>query len=152
MHGDLAGGNVLLATSGADSRGFTAKVADFGLARILSATCETATFGTVRQAKRAVRLHMPPELMDRSLLSKATDCYSLGVLMWEMYCGQHAWAGRKVPQIIHAKTVRGERLALPQGCPPDFRELVDACMADDYDQRPSCQQAAAAITPMLAAA
>lgn len=56
MHGDLAGGNVLLATSGADSRGFTAKVADFGLARILSATCETATFGTVRQAKRAVRL------------------------------------------------------------------------------------------------
>ena len=97
----------------------------------------------------------------------------------QMYCGQHAWAGRKVPQIIHAKTVRGERLALPQGCPPDFRvscagplprcfssrfsvvgfscrvasqELVDACMADDYDQRPSCQQAAAAITRMLAAA
>jgi hypothetical protein len=38
-----------------------------------------------------------------------------------MYCNAHAWAGCRVPQIIHAKVVQRERLHLPQACPANFK-------------------------------
>lgn len=51
LHGDLCGGNILLTASGRDERGFVAKVADFGLARLLDAEAiMTQTYGTVRGA------------------------------------------------------------------------------------------------------
>lgn len=56
LHGDLTGGNILLVSSNKDKRGFIAKVADFGLSRVLSAEAvSTGTYGTVT--------HMPPELL-----------------------------------------------------------------------------------------
>ena len=56
LHGDLTGGNILLASSDADERGFAAKVADFGLSRTLgNESVDTGTYGTVT--------HMPPELL-----------------------------------------------------------------------------------------
>lgn len=56
LHGDLTGGNILLASSDTDERGFSAKVADFGLSRTLgSEPVDTGTYGTVT--------HMPPELL-----------------------------------------------------------------------------------------
>lgn len=56
LHGDLTGGNILLASSDTDERGFCAKVADFGLSRTLgSEPVDTGTYGTVT--------HMPPELL-----------------------------------------------------------------------------------------
>ena len=70
LHGDLAGGNVLLCSRGADpagarARGFCVKVADFGLARVLDADAvSTGTYGTVT--------HMPPELLTTGRLSKVS--------------------------------------------------------------------------------
>ena len=57
LHGDLSGNNILLACNNDDQRGFTAKVADFGMARILgeSQSVQTRAIGTIT--------HMPPELM-----------------------------------------------------------------------------------------
>lgn len=56
LHGDLTGGNILLVSSNKDARMFIAKVADFGLSRVLSAEAiSTGTYGTVT--------HMPPELL-----------------------------------------------------------------------------------------
>lgn len=49
LHGDLCGGNILLSASCREERGFTVKVADFGLARNLDAgQIMTETCGTVR--------------------------------------------------------------------------------------------------------
>ena len=57
LHGDLSGNNILLACNSDDERGFTAKVADFGLARMLGEgeVVQTRAIGTIT--------HMPPELM-----------------------------------------------------------------------------------------
>jgi hypothetical protein len=47
LHGDLTGGNVLLTAADKDSRGFSAKVVDFGLSRVVqgSAGLKTRTMG-----------------------------------------------------------------------------------------------------------
>lgn len=63
-HGDLTGGNVLLASNPASPAKVTAKIADFGLARALDvkSKIETRTYGTVT--------HMPPELLVQGIFSK----------------------------------------------------------------------------------
>ncbi|DBA86410.1 TPA: hypothetical protein ACH3X2_005630 [Trebouxia sp. C0005] len=67
LHGDLTGGNILLASSDADERGFCAKVADFGLSRTLgSEPVDTGTYGTVT--------HMPPELLTTGETSPTSVC------------------------------------------------------------------------------
>ena len=63
-HGDLTGGNVLLASDKSSPSGVVAKVADFGLARAMDvkSKIETRTYGTVT--------HMPPELLEKGIFSK----------------------------------------------------------------------------------
>ena len=62
LHGDLSGNNILLACNNDDQRGFTAKVADFGMARMLcqGEVVQTRAIGTIT--------HMPPELMLQGVL------------------------------------------------------------------------------------
>lgn len=69
------------------------QVSDFGLARDLDilSKVETKTTGTVT--------HMAPEVLAKGVVSKAADCFSFGVLLWEMASGQRAWAGLTHPQV-----------------------------------------------------
>ena len=51
LHGDLKGANVLLKSTATDPRGFTCKLADFGMSRVLETNkthVSTHTYGTVR--------------------------------------------------------------------------------------------------------
>ena len=158
LHGDLTGGNVLLCSTGAADggpvsararsgdpaspsstsapapRAFTAKVADFGLARVLAADAvSTGTYGTVT--------HMPPELLTAGRLSKAADVYAFGVLLWEMYTGRRPWAGLMQMQVIFAVTVRRARLTFPTPRPhPRYAALADECMAPAPEDRPSFEE------------
>ncbi|KAL0037106.1 hypothetical protein WJX79_000594 [Trebouxia sp. C0005] len=129
LHGDLTGGNILLASSDADERGFCAKVADFGLSRTLgSEPVDTGTYGTVT--------HMPPELLTTGKLSKSADVYAFGVLLWEMYTGQRPWSGLGQMQVIFHLTQRKKRLQFPSGTPPQLQALGTRCMSAEATERP----------------
>ncbi|KXZ50686.1 hypothetical protein GPECTOR_15g370 [Gonium pectorale] len=117
LHGDLTGNNVMLTASDRDARHFTAKVADFGLSRVLSGEAiTTRSYGTIT--------HMCPELLVDGLLSKAADVYSFGVIMWELYTGQRPYGGLTHGQILHAITT-GKPLSLGANC-PQVRCRLDA--------------------------
>ena len=75
------------------------QVSDFGLARDLDvlSKIETKTTGTVT--------HMAPEVLAKGVVSKAADCFSFGVLLWEMASGQRAWAGLTHPQVTLTLTI-----------------------------------------------
>ena len=68
---DVTGGNVLLQRSRQGAAGFKAKIADFGMARDFSVQdrIQTRMYGTVT--------HMPPELIQSGIASKAVDVYAL---------------------------------------------------------------------------
>eukprot|EP00891_Asterochloris_glomerata_P001527 jgi/Astpho2/1527/Aster-05401 len=124
LHGDLTGGNILLISSDTDERGFTAKVADFGLSRMLgSEAVNTGTYGTVT--------HMPPELLTTGQLIKACDVYSFG---------QRPWGGLMQMQIIFHVTIQKKRLQYPEDTPAEFKELGLACMDSDPEARPNFQR------------
>ncbi|GLC39870.1 hypothetical protein PLESTF_000919300 [Pleodorina starrii] len=129
LHGDLTGTNVLLAASDRDGRHFSAKVADFGLSRVLQGEAVTTrSYGTVT--------HMCPELLVDGLLSKAADVYSFGVIMWEMYTGQRPYGGLTHGQILHAITT-GKPLPLGASCPQPLRVFLTRCLAPKPTDRPT---------------
>ena len=80
LHGDLSSNNILLACNNDDQRGFTAKVADFGLARMLGpGDCmQTRAIGTIT--------HMPPELMLEGVLSNLRPCLLCSMIFCLVWC------------------------------------------------------------------
>ncbi|GLC34060.1 hypothetical protein PLESTB_000832900 [Pleodorina starrii] len=137
VHGDLSAWNVMLCTSGSTAavggRNFVAKIADFGLARHLDirTKIETRTYGTLT--------HMPAETLRDGVVSKATDVYSLGVLLWQMYTSSRPWAGLRHGQIIVMVVTQGARLRFPPGCPPAYEDLALACMESNSSRRPAIE-------------
>lgn len=81
---------------------------------------ETSTHGTVT--------HMPPELLMDGRLSRATDTYSFGVMLWEIYTARRAFAGLMSHQIFLKITTEGLKLHFPPATPPAYvvRQLLTA--------------------------
>ncbi|PNW70925.1 hypothetical protein CHLRE_17g739250v5 [Chlamydomonas reinhardtii] len=137
LHGDLTGTNVLLTASDRDDRHFVAKVADFGLSRVLQGeSVTTRSYGTIT--------HMAQELLVDGLLSKAADVYSFGVIVWEMYTGQRPFGGLTHGQILHVVST-GKQLPLGPTCPQPMREFLSQCLAPKPEARPTFTE----IIPML---
>ena len=61
----------------ADPRGFTAKVSDFGLSRLLP---EHSPKKGLHQEFTGTITHMAPELLQHGGMSRAADVYSFGIL------------------------------------------------------------------------
>lgn len=123
LHGDLSSNNVLF------DQHWRAKISDFGLSRtFMGGTCETQTYGTVSV--------MPQELLSQGILSRKSDVYAFGVLMFEIYTSTKAWHGMRHAQIISAKLKPTERLIYPPGSDADYVKLTENCMAFSYHERP----------------
>jgi len=133
IHGDLTGNNVLIKTD-ISRKGYTCKICDFGLARILEGeTCAVVTeqLGTVT--------HMPPELFaleqsEMKLTTKA-DIWAVGVILWQTLTGKSPFEGMSPPQVI-VQVAAGRRLKLPPDAPASVREIFERCCATDPEQRP----------------
>ncbi len=71
------------------------QVADFGMSRALDiqSRIQTRTYGTIT--------HQPPETLLQGMVSRETDTYSLGVLLWQMYTGTRPWAGMTHAQVSY---------------------------------------------------
>jgi serine/threonine protein kinase len=128
IHGDLNCNNVLLDCD------LCAKVADFGLTQYFDGnTRATSVLGTVT--------HMSPEMLGEGKVNFKGDVYSFGVMLWEMYTGERAWAGLRQAQIMLAKMDRlSAPLKIPEDCPAPFTDLLESCMAYEYKNRPEFKE------------
>jgi len=132
IHGDLTSSNVLIKTSSLP-KGYTTKVCDFGLARVLeggNTEIMTAQLGTVT--------HMPPELFKDDLAMKLTpkaDVYALGVLLWTGLTAKTPFEGLSPPQIV-LKVSRGQGLKLPANINSKARRIFELCMEKEPSDRP----------------
>lgn len=142
VHGDLKCDNVLLQSSHVDTKGFTAKVADFGLSRKLghSTHLSTKSFGTVT--------HMPPELLLDGHLSSKVDVYSFGVIMWEIETGQTPFKDLRYAEVMRAIVVDGKRPQFDPGTHEDYVALAQLCWDRDPQKRPSFEVVLEALDRM----
>eukprot|EP00440_Ansanella_granifera_P041370 gb/GFBE01044861.1/.p1 GENE.gb/GFBE01044861.1/~~gb/GFBE01044861.1/.p1 ORF type:complete len:878 (+),score=165.67 gb/GFBE01044861.1/:1-2634(+) len=132
IHGDLTANNVLL-KSAPVPKGFTCKVCDFGLARVLDGEDQeiiTQTMGTVT--------HMPPELFalqkDKCKLTQKADVYALGVISCHLMTGKEPFSGLSAPQVV-VQVARGKRPTLPEDSAQEIKDIVSACLEMQTEKR-----------------
>lgn len=190
MHGDLKPENVLLAGARADRRGFTCKLGDFGLSRLLGdeqTHVDTGNYGTIRclrprrargvlfggvqgaavphlmalcrcslrllqgipacaaagsRATRACRRcplpalslhtlrhnsHAAPERINDGVLSRASDLWALGLVVWAVLHGQAPF--QHMPPLQVGGPTAGGKPGKPgrpllRGCPQLYRSAA----------------------------
>jgi len=131
IHGDLTPSNVLLSVSSCQ-KGYTVKVGDFGLSRVLEkerSGIDTQTMGSVR--------YMPPERfeVEGSRLTKRVDFYAFGVIFWQLITGEMPYSGLSSTQVV-VNVCRGLTLQLPDGVPPFLANIFLQATATQKDAFP----------------
>ena len=129
VHRDIKPENVLMSDKG------TVKVADFGLARAVSATGNTATQGLLMGTVS----YLAPELVTDGSADARSDVYSAGILLYEMLTGNKPHSGDTPIQVAYAHVhadVPAPSLEQPS-IPPYVDALVQRATARDRDLRPA---------------
>ena len=145
LHCDLKSMNVLLGD------GMRAKLTDFGLSKVKVET--KTTTATTSKVSGTIRW-MAPELFKRGEhVSKASDVYSFGMILWEI-------ASRKIPyeetedDAIAKDWIKdGEKEIIPEECQrtyPSYAALISRCW-EERSRRPTIQAAAEILKPLKAA-
>ncbi|KAK0402921.1 hypothetical protein QR680_016613 [Steinernema hermaphroditum] len=128
IHRDLAARNCLL-----DGR--VLKLCDFGMSRTAN-DCYIDP-----SAPQNVRW-MAPELWSTCTLSYATDMYSFGVLLWELFQRPFQRPYNDLPGVTVRKVVmNGYRLPVPAGMPPEVSVIMQKCFDANPARRPTAAQA-----------
>jgi len=118
-----------------DSR-FRAKVADFGLSQKM----QVEATGESQVTVTGTQYWMAPELLSRKCGNNvATDVYSFGVILYELYSRQDPYPGEdstEVLKLIADPTIR-KRPQVPPSCPEQVQALMNECLKHDPKKRPS---------------
>ncbi len=135
VHRDVKPANILLADGAAT---VTAKLTDFGIARLVDSTRMTMhglTLGTPN--------YLSPEQVTGGEVGPPADIYALGLVLLECVTGELVYPGHGV----EAAVVRLHRPpAFPPWLDPEFAHLLMAMTAPDPAQRPSAARTAQALS------
>lgn len=136
VHRDVKPANVLLAPAHLPTRRWNAKLADFGIARLLDESRLTATGRIIGTPG-----YLSPEQVRGEQVGSAADIYSLGLLMLEALTGVQPFPGPAL-ESASARLVRDPRV--PLGFGSDWSELLTAMTARDPAARPTALDVALA--------
>ncbi|KAK9826363.1 hypothetical protein WJX81_002338 [Elliptochloris bilobata] len=133
VHGDLKIANVLLRSQTTDSRGYICKICDFGLSRILDPDKNSHVSAT----SHGTASWMPPEVLDKGILTRAADLYSFALIIWSLVAGEEPWKGMSLGVIYCAVCKEGARPPVPAEFPLVLLPLMQECWASDPAARPT---------------
>ncbi|GFR44780.1 hypothetical protein Agub_g6112, partial [Astrephomene gubernaculifera] len=149
VHCDLKPQNVLLKSSPRDPRGFTAKLSDFGLAKMMAAD-EEGQLVIDEAVGSGTLTHMAPEsLAGQRQLTARIDMFAFGILMWQMLCGTRLYQGLTTRQIIRGVVRENLRPAFPAWVPQEYRRLAERCWHACPADRPSASLVVSELEGMV---
>lgn len=140
VHRDVKPANVLLAPSAVPTREWRAKLADFGIARLVDDAHLTITGGLIGTPG-----YLSPEQVRGQGAVAASDIYALGLLLLESRTGRAAFPGPAL-EAASARLTRDPEL--PPFLAPDWRELITAMVARNPADRPTALDVAVAAATL----
>ncbi|XP_065333958.1 tyrosine-protein kinase Shark [Cloeon dipterum] len=127
VHRDLAARNILLASR------HQAKISDFGLSRAVSSNDD---YQSSEGGRWPIKWYAP-ESYNYGSFSHASDVWSFGVTLWEMYSyGKQPYGDKRGAEVIQL-VEKGERLSKPPRCPDAVFRLMKSCWSYQPSERPS---------------
>ncbi len=137
VHRDIKPANIMIARDG------TAKVTDFGIAKITASEQFTMTGSIVGTPH-----YMSPEQVQGQPVDGRSDQFSLAVIAFEMLTGEKPYTGEHLTTVVY-KIVAEEPLA-PQRLNPSLGAEIGAVIRKGLAKKPdarfrSCQEFAAAL-------
>ena len=126
IHRDLAARNILVGEA------MIAKIADFGLARLIQDDEYTAREG----AKFPIKWTAPEAALYNRFTIKS-DVWSYGIFLTELITkGRIPYPGMTNGEVL-AKVDQGYRMPCPPGCPDQLYQIMLTCWKAEADDRPT---------------
>ncbi|GAA1060469.1 serine/threonine-protein kinase [Agromyces bracchium] len=141
VHRDVKPANVLLAPAHLPTRRWNAKLADFGIARLLDESRLTATGRIIGTPG-----YLSPEQVRGEAVGSSADVYSLGLLLLEAVTGAQPYPGPAL-ESASARLVRDPHI--PTELPAGWRDLLAAMTARDPADRPTALDVALATESLV---
>ncbi|MFB6351505.1 MAG: protein kinase [Bradymonadaceae bacterium] len=132
VHRDLKPANILM-----DENDHPV-VTDFGIARAMSDSDGRTSLTTPGNILGTPAYIAPEQLKDASSVDPRADLYSLGVLLFELLCGERPWESRPnesspFARLFHEAPDLQDRVSRP--VPDRLVDIVDRCLALEPDDR-----------------
>jgi serine/threonine-protein kinase len=124
IHRDLKPPNLMRTPSG------TVKLMDFGIAKVFASTHLTATGGIVGTAE-----YLSPEQAAGKPVSKRSDLYSLGVVLYTLITGRTPFEGTTFLDLLHKH--RFAQFDRPQTIVPEIPHQLDEVICNLLEKDPA---------------
>ncbi len=134
VHRDLKPDNIFLETT---SEGLSAKVLDFGIAKIREASSAGLPELTGSGSIIGTAVYMSPEQCQGQRTGPATDVYSLGCVLYEMLTGRPPFVGESGPAIMYQHVTKAP--VPPSRFEPSIPPDVDATILRALAKRPDAR-------------
>jgi serine/threonine-protein kinase len=137
VHRDLKPDNVIIVPTSDGAE--LAKLLDFGVAKLLNRDDEDVGFQTQAGSVIGTPAYMSPEQAGGMVIDARSDIYSLGAIMYELFCGQPMFRGRSFGEYVrkHLTETPTPPRHTPGGASvdPQLEAVILRCLEKDADQR-----------------
>ncbi|MGE3543670.1 MAG: serine/threonine-protein kinase, partial [Kofleriaceae bacterium] len=137
VHRDLKPDNVMVVPTSDGAE--LVKLLDFGVAKLLNRDDEDIGFQTQAGSVIGTPAYMSPEQAGGMVVDARSDAYSLGAIMYELFCGQPMFKGRSFGEYVRKHLtempVRPRDTPLGGQIDPRLEAVILKCLEKDPNQR-----------------